>query len=71
MQKRAQMNLIFAILFGIPSFIILAILAYVGVVGTLINVLYAIKIKDYDYIASFLILTILAAALGWFLGGIL
>jgi hypothetical protein len=62
------MNDLFAIFFGFPSFIILAILTYVGIVGTIINIYIAVKIKDYTYLAFFFMVTICAASVGWIIG---
>lgn len=62
------MNEIFAILFGVPSFLILAILFYIGVVSTLVSVVSAIKAKDYNYLFLFSALTFCAAMLGWVIG---
>jgi uncharacterized membrane protein YfcA len=65
------MNELFAIFFGLPSFLILAILAYVGIVGTIISTYHAIKNKDYNYLFLLVILTICSAMFGWTLGDFL
>lgn len=65
------MNELFAIFFGLPSFLILAILAYVGIVGTIINIYHAIKNKDYGYILLLTVLTVSSAMFGWTLGDFL
>jgi hypothetical protein len=62
------MNEIFAILFGLPSILILAILAYIGVVGTMVSIYYAIKNKDYEYLMLVFTLTFTSAMLGWTIG---
>lgn len=62
------MSLISAVLFGVPSIIVLAILAYIGVVGTLVNVYTAIKTENYEFLFLFLTLTFTSAMLGWTIG---
>jgi hypothetical protein len=62
------MNNLFAIFFGFPSFVILAILAYIGIIGTAVNIYLAVKIKDYCYLILFSALTFFAAMLGWTIG---
>lgn len=62
------MNEIFAILFGLPSFLILFLLFYVGTVHTIVSVYHAIKNKDYDYLFLFISLTLCSAMVGWSIG---
>lgn len=62
------MNELFAILFGIPSILVLMVLFYIGIVSTLISVYQAIKNNDYNYLFLFLALTISSAMVGWYIG---
>lgn len=64
-------NQLFALLFGLPSFIILSILLYVAIIGTLTDTYSAIKSKNYEYLILLFILTISTAMVGWYLGGII
>lgn len=62
------MTELYAIFFGIPSFIILAILLFIGIFGTIKDVYTAIKTNDYNYLFLFLTLTISSAMIGWYIG---
>ena len=59
---------LFAIFFGFPSILILAVLFYLGVVSTLVSVFHAIKNNDYNYLFLFSALTISSAMVGWYIG---
>lgn len=61
------MNSLFAIFFGFPSILVLAILSYVGVVSTLITVYQAVKSKNYSYLLLFSALTFCSAMVGWYI----
>jgi ABC-type nitrate/sulfonate/bicarbonate transport system permease component len=65
------MNPLFIILFGLPLFIIIAILVYIGIVGTGINIYHAIKNKDYEFLALAFMLTTCAASAGWIIGSLM
>ena len=62
------MTELYAIFFGIPSFIILAILLFIGIFGTIKDVYTAIKTDDYNYLLLLFSLTISAGMVGWFIG---
>jgi len=63
------MENLFAIFFGFPSILIIAILSFIGVYQTLSDVYIAVTVKNFTYLALVLILTILAALVGYVVGG--
>lgn len=62
------MTELYAIFFGIPSFIILVILLFIGIFGTIKDVYTAIKTDDYNYLLLLFALTCSAGMVGWFIG---
>lgn len=62
---------LYALLFGLPSFICLAIMTYAAIYYAILTVQYSFKNNDYLHLAKFLIVTIITAILGWLLGSIL
>lgn len=63
------MNSLFAIFFGGPSILVIALLATIGVVSTVSNICEAIRIRDYMYLYAVTCVTIIAALIGWLIGG--
>lgn len=63
------MNSLFAIFFGGPSILVIALLAIIGVVSTVSNIWEAVKIDDYEYLFAVSCVTIVAAVVGWIIGG--
>lgn len=65
------MTELYAIFFGIPSFIILSILLFIGIFGTIKDVYTVIKTDDYNYLLLLFALTCSAAMVGWCIGDLI
>ena len=63
------MDSLFDIFFGFPSVLVIALLAIIGVVITVSNIFEAIRIKDFMYLYALTCVTIVAALIGWLIGG--
>jgi hypothetical protein len=63
------MEYLFAIFFGLPSIFIILLLSFIGVYQTLSDVYTAVTVKNFTYLSLVLVLTILAALVGYVLGG--
>lgn len=62
---------LYALLFGLPSFICLVIMTYAAIYYAILTIQYSFKNNDYLHLAKFLTITIVTAILGWLLGSII